>query len=92
MKVAWFKCKSGTWCKFDIVDLDTIDEVGVYTIGYMSDGGSIYTIYVGQGEIAERLRDHRSNEQITKYRKKGTLYTTGANVARVSRVESQEVV
>ena len=85
MNVTWFRCKSGTWCKFDTLDLDTVDEIGVYVIGYESDTGSIFSIYVGQGDIAERLADHRSDERITKYRTRGTLYTTGANVSKSYR-------
>lgn len=80
MNVTWFKCKSGSWCKFDSLNLNTVDEKGVYVIGYKSASDSIYTIYVGQGDIAERLSDHRTDERITTYRGKGTLYTTGANV------------
>ena len=85
MNVTWFKCKSGNWCKFDSLDLGTIDEVGVYVIGYESHTNSIYTIYVGQGDIAERLANHRSDERITKYRSHGTLHTTGANVSTLYR-------
>lgn len=85
MKVTWFQCKSGNWCECDRLDLGTVDDIGVYMIGYESDKGSIYTIYVGQGDIAERLAEHRSDEKISTYSKRGTLYTTGANLSKSYR-------
>ena len=85
MEITWFKCRADNWCNFDRLDLSTVDEVGVYVIGYESEGGSIYTIYVGQGDISARLADHREDDRITAYRERGTLYTTGANVSALYR-------
>lgn len=51
-------------------------------IGYKKpDGDSIYTVYVGQGDVAARLGNHRSDSDITNYRDRGTLYTTWAEVS-----------
>ena len=82
MQVHWFKCKSGYWCAFEIFNLDSVTEHGVYVIGYKKpEGDYIYTVYVGQGDVAARLADHRSDSDITSYRSRGTLYTTWAEVS-----------
>src|SRR5574341_1138572 len=55
---------------------------GVYIIWY--GGPNAATVYVGQGEIKERLNQHRSNQQIQSYDHLG-LYVTWASVAQSSR-------
>lgn len=86
LQVHWFECKSDYWCKFETLDLDTVDEHGVYVSGYKkADGDFIYTIYVGQGDVADRLADHRADSKITNYGSKGTLYTTWAEVSVKNR-------
>lgn len=81
MSVHWFKCKSSYWCKFETFNLGSVDEHGVYVIGYKKpDAYSICTVYVGQGDVAARLADHRSDSRITSYRDRGALYTTWAEV------------
>ena len=86
MQVHWFKCKSGYWCDFETFNLGSVNEHGIYVIGYKKpDEDSIYTVYVGQGDVAARLAHHRSDSDITKYRSRGTLYTTWAEVSVPSR-------
>ena len=59
--VTWIKCGTG-WCPFETVDLSDIKTHGVYVIGY-EQPNSIATVYVGQGDVAARLRDHRAQHR-----------------------------
>ena len=81
--VTWIKCGTG-WCPFETVDLSGIKTHGVYVIGY-EQPNSIAPVYVGQGDVAARLRDHRANTDILKYRNRGTLRTTWATVSAANR-------
>lgn len=69
---------------FDLLKLDLnsnyfINKRGVYVIWYTTPTGG-KAIYVGQGNIGERLREHRDNWRITQYSKYGQLKTTWAIV------------
>ena len=59
MQVSWVKC-SDNWCGLKTVKLDKVTASGVYVIwtqrGY---------VYVGKGDIADRLQDHRNPESET---------------------------
>ena len=37
-------------------------------------------MYVGQGEVARRIKEHRSDPSITSHSRSGTLYITWAQV------------
>ena len=84
--VTWIKCQEGKiWCPFETVNLSNVTAHGVYIIGYDSGQSSVYTIYVGQGDIAARLQAHRTNPDILKYRNQGTLRATWASVSAANR-------
>ena len=66
IRLEWTKCGEGGghWCDLFDLDLDGIGNVtGVYVIWV--GGGPV--IYVGQGQIESRLRQHRVNPDFLKY-------------------------
>ena len=75
----WLKCKSGDWCSFSNLDLGTVDEEGIYIIWHTGNPGKV--VYVGQGDVASRLRAHRNDSRITRYADQGTLKVTWASVS-----------
>lgn len=80
MNLEWVKCEGNKWCPFLTVNLvhqHFVDLGGVYIIWY--GGQTPWTVYVGQGEVAERLAAHRSDPQILQYSNLG-LFVTWAKV------------
>lgn len=81
----WKKCYGDVWCRLNTVNLDheyfTKDISGVYIIWH---GGrpSIKprVVYVGQGNIKERIMEHRQTPEIQAYEHLG-LYVTWARVS-----------
>ncbi|WP_419914637.1 hypothetical protein [Hoeflea sp.] len=76
----WMKCGSGAgvWCSFMTMNLNSITaNRGVYMIWH--DGNPGRVVYVGQGNIASRLQDHRSDHEIIDYARSGTLRVTWAS-------------
>ncbi|MGE4297632.1 MAG: hypothetical protein AB7E47_06350 [Desulfovibrionaceae bacterium] len=77
LELKWGHCKGDVWCKLNTVNLDNeyFDDLdGVYIIWYMENSKPI-TVRVGQGQIRERLTDHRDNEDIQAYADKGLKVT-----------------
>ncbi|MDE0012712.1 MAG: hypothetical protein OXU36_16305 [Candidatus Poribacteria bacterium] len=52
---------------------------GIYIIYYLKDG-FVYTVYVGQGVIKDRLYAHRNDDRIQAYNSHA-LYTAWANTS-----------
>ena len=65
MLVQWQKCTGNQWCTLSRVNLSNVSTVGVYVIWKPGNPGSV--IRVGQGNIAERLIDHRNSQEINRY-------------------------
>ena len=81
MNLDWQTCTGGKWCSFEGLNLDHDhfnNMEGVYIIWHTGDPGKV--VYVGQGDIATRIADHRDNSQILKYKSAGTLRVTWAKV------------
>lgn len=74
LRVHWVKCQQGRWCDFSTVNLANVTTEGVYVIWQTS--GQV--IYIGQGNIADRLNSHRNDRRITQY---GPLLVTWAQVS-----------
>ncbi len=78
----WTKCEGDQWCTLSRVNLDHPHFKGlqgVYIIWHGGTGGTQpWTVYVGQGAIAERLAEHRRNPEILKYSQHGGLFVTWA--------------
>lgn len=82
LTVNWVK-NSNNNESFDLLRLNLnapyfLNKVGVYVIWYASPSGVNKVIRVGQGDIASRLREHRSNPEILRYSSYGQLKVTWA--------------
>ncbi len=71
----WVKCedkktKAVQWCDFWELDLDSVGNVlGVYIV--WGDSVVPYVIYVGKGEIAERIEKHRRKKDFIRCKDDG---------------------
>ncbi len=83
MQVNWLKCKGDVWCSFALLNLDTVTESGIYIIWHAGNPGKV--VYVGQGDVADRLSAHRNNTKITNYERSGKLHVTWAAVPASQR-------
>lgn len=75
MNVNWIKNQNGEYFDFLRLNLDApyfMNKVGVYMIWYATPSEA-RVIYVGQGEIGERLKKHREDLQIMNYAKFGQI-------------------
>lgn len=80
--LSWNKCEGDKWCPLLTVNLDHPhfnNFGGVYII--WSGGQTPATVYVGQGEIAARLKDHRKEQDILQHSHLG-LFVTWAKVGQ----------
>lgn len=75
-QLTWIKSRSGSWLSFDRVVLKDVNTEGVYII--WSQGSPSRVIYVGQGDIARRIKCHRERPEITQYK---NLLVTWAEVS-----------
>ena len=76
MQVQWIKCNGDNWCPFDSVNLSNVTTTGVYIIWHRGNPGRV--VYVGQGDVASRIKAHRTEREITQY---APLYVTWAAVS-----------
>ncbi len=75
----WIKCTNGVWCSLpnlNLADPHFTGLEGVYVIWH--GGDTPRTVYVGQGEIANRLTEHRSDPRVLLYQGNGLLVTWAA--------------
>lgn len=76
MQVTWIKnTQNNDWFDFLRLNLDApyfLNKKGVYVIWYTSPG-TAKVIRLGQGFISERLKEHRSNPDITNYASYGQI-------------------
>lgn len=81
MQVRWLKnSKNNRYFDFLRLNLNSSyfhdkNKNGVYIIWYSSPG-TAKAIRVGQGNIGDRLREHKNNPQIMRYSKLGQLRVT----------------
>lgn len=77
----WTRCEGNVWCKLNSVNLDHAHfnnkPCGVYIIWH--GGAKPWAVYIGQGNIKERIAEHRKDPEIQKYEHMG-LYVTWAKV------------
>ena len=78
MELTWLKCEGDVWCSLTHLNLKTVNEHGVYVIWH--EGETPHVVYVGQGDVADRLQEHRTNPAILCHAQKGKLYVTWASV------------
>ena len=68
MELKWIQCQGDVWCKLNAVNLDHEhfnNLHGVYIIWH--GGPNPKVVYVGQGNIKERIKKHRSDPRIQQY-------------------------
>ena len=76
----WQLCQGNVWCALTRVDLSRVTEEGVYIIGFV-DGYYVDSVYVGQGNVRDRLTVHKGERDITQYGLGGgSLLVTWASV------------
>jgi len=84
----WWKCenKNGNlvWCPLEQLNLNTATEEGVYIIWYENEE-SRRCVYVGQGDVDDRLGKHKKDPDILRHKKLGTLYVTWADIPKSKR-------
>ena len=86
MQLNWARCQDNAWCTLDSVDLAHEyfnNRHGVYIIWVGGEEPQV-VVYVGQGNIKERLAAHRKNPEIFLYGDvlDTDLYVTWATVAQ----------
>lgn len=79
--VSWVKSTTGEWLDLERVNLTSVTATGVYIIWH--GGSNPRVVYVGQGDVADRLSSHRGDRRILAYKNQG-LYVTWAAVDRQS--------
>jgi len=88
LDINWVKnSNNNQWFDLLRLNLDApyfLNKEGVYIIWYASPSGA-KVIRVGQGQIGNRLREHRSNPEILKYSNYGQLKVTWALVDKQYR-------
>jgi hypothetical protein len=90
MELNWIQCQGNVWCKLNAVNLshEHFNNMnGVYVIWH--GGTNPAVVYVGQGNIKERLTEHRSDKRIQQYDYLD-LYVTWATVPKEYRKGVEE--
>jgi hypothetical protein len=73
----WIKSLANDWLVFEqFGNLHEVNSVGVYIIWHPGQPSRV--VYVGQGNIRDRLTAHRSDPRILAYRAYGPLRVTWA--------------
>lgn len=82
MKLNWIKRRGDGWCRLNKLDLKKVPNYdGVYVIWHDGILDEEQCVYVGQGFIRDRLKHHRSNDDLQFYAAiETTLYITWASV------------
>lgn len=79
LTVNWIKSTADNWLEFQTFNIGTcLTKCGVYKIWHAGNPGRY--VYVGQGDVAARLKAHRNDKRITACATYGTLYVTWAAV------------
>ena len=89
MNLSWIKCgaEGEQFCPLETVDLSKQIWDGVYIIWHNASG---QVIYIGQGNIQDRLGSHRLNPEVLAHRGTGLLLTTWAFVETLEQREAIE--
>ena len=78
MQLDWIKCGEGSrYCQLELVDLSNVDTKGVYVIWHSASGK---VIRIGQGDIKNRLSQHRRDPAILRHRGEATLLVSWAEI------------
>jgi len=83
--LSWIKCGGSQWCSLIDLNLDHPhfkNLEGIYIIWHGEPNPAV--VYVGQGNIQDRLKKHRKDPQILTYKKNG-LFATWAELNLINR-------
>ncbi|MCG2760167.1 MAG: hypothetical protein L6407_03000 [Candidatus Delongbacteria bacterium] len=76
MNLNWIKCDGSQWCNFFTLNLNHEHFNGLQGVYIIWHGGQKpLTVYVGKGEIKNRILLHRQNPNILKYSHLGLFVT-----------------
>lgn len=78
----WHVNSQNEWHFLEFLDLTTVTQEGVYIIWH--GGVNARVVRVGQGDIAARLKEHRVDAEVLRY-KHLVLYVTWASVPEIHR-------
>ena len=85
MNLNWIKCNGDQWCNLILLNLKNSHFTGLTGVYIIWHGGQQpATVYVGKGNIADRLDDHRQDARILQYSHYG-LFVTWARVEPFSQ-------
>lgn len=89
MVLEWIKCEGNQWCNFLNLDLSHPHFSGLGGVYIIWHGGqNPWTVYVGQGWIADRLAAHRKEKEFLQYSPHGLFVTWAkANVTDRDGIE-----
>jgi hypothetical protein len=76
--LSWVKSTAGLWLPFEEVNLSNVKTRGVYIIWH--GGSPSRVVRVGQGDIAQRLFQHRTDNAVLACKRFGVLFVTWATV------------
>lgn len=78
LNVRWARCgEDRHWCNLLTLDLDSVkDKEGVYIIWNSKEDRNV--VYVGQGNLYDRLEAHKTNDEIINFSIKNYLFVTWA--------------
>lgn len=68
LQLNWTRCEGNVWCKLNSVNLEHghfNNMYGVYIIWH--GGANPAVVYIGQGDIKDRISKHRKNPEIQQY-------------------------
>lgn len=85
MTLSWQKCQGEVWCKLNAVDVEHshfANMNGVYIIWH--GGTAPAVVYVGKGNVRDRIRSHRTKKDIQQYAPRN-LFVTWAQVDNASQ-------
>ncbi len=78
MILNWVRCgEDRHFCSLEWLNLTNTSDVGVYIIWCSGDR----VVRVGQGDIRERLSEHRRDNNILRHRSRGQLLVSWASVS-----------
>lgn len=79
MPLNWNKCEGNVWCSLFSLNLAHSHFDGLEGVYIIWHGGlNPRTVYVGQGNVRERLTAHRSDQQVLQYSPHGLFATWAA--------------
>lgn len=83
LRVHWFKSEHNKWLELNDLDLTDplVRQQGVYIVFDPSDTPAFGVLYVGQGNVHERLAERKTDQRILELAELDDLYVTWATIS-----------